>query len=75
ADPALVDLFLSLPLMDTARARSELGWTPSRTGTEALREALDGMASGAGRPTPPLAGDSAAGRAHEVATGVGGTAT
>jgi nucleoside-diphosphate-sugar epimerase len=72
SDPALVDLFLPLPLLDTTRARTELGWEPTRTGTDALREALDGMAEGAGGATPALAPDSPSGRAHEVATGVGG---
>jgi nucleoside-diphosphate-sugar epimerase len=75
ADPALLDLFLSLPLLDDTRIRTELGWSPTRSGPDALREALDGMAEGAGGGTEPLAADSVAGRAHEVATGVGGTAT
>jgi UDP-glucose 4-epimerase len=71
AEPALFDLFLPLPTLDTTRARRELGWEPTRTGPEALREALDGMAAGAGGASEPLAEDSPAGRAHEVATGVG----
>jgi UDP-glucose 4-epimerase len=70
-EPALLDLFLDLPLLDTRRARTELGWTPQVSAVDALREALYGMADGAGGPTAPLAPDSAAMRAQEVMTGVG----
>src|SRR5207253_4367519 len=38
ADAALLDLVLSLPLMDSSRARRELGWSPRRTSADALRE-------------------------------------
>lgn len=71
ADPTLLDLVLQLPLLDTTRAREDLGWKPRFTGVEALTEMLDGMADGAGGPTPSLAGDSAGSRWKEVATGVG----
>lgn len=71
ADPKLFDLVLGLPLLDTTRARTLLGWNPRWSGADALSEMLHGLAGGAGGPTPPLAGDSAAGRLHEVATGIG----
>lgn len=71
ADPKLFDLVLGLPLLDSTRARTLLGWTPRRSGTEALSEMLHGLAGGTGGSTPPLAPDSAGGRLHEVATGVG----
>lgn len=71
ADPKLLDLVLGLPLLDTARAHSELGWKPRWSGTKALREMVEGLASGAGGPTPPLAPDSPEGRRHEIATGIG----
>lgn len=70
-EPALLDLVLGLPVLDTTRARTELGWAPRRTSVESLRELLDGMASGEGGPTPPLAPDSPGGRVQELATGVG----
>ncbi len=54
ADEGLLRLFLSLPTMETSRIRDELGWAPRVTGVAALREALDGMAEGAGAPTAPL---------------------
>src|SRR5690606_4562159 len=72
ADPALLDLVLSLPQLDTTRARIELGWIPTVDGDAALREALDAMTEGAGGLTEPLAPDAPARRVEEVATGVGG---
>lgn len=76
ASPTLLDLALSLPIMDTARARTELGWNPSRTSCEAIREFLDGLRAGSGMDTPPLE-PSAGGRVREkeLATGVGQRAT
>jgi UDP-glucose 4-epimerase len=72
ASPMLVDLALSLPIMDTSRARSELGWRPSRTSVEAIAEFLSGLREGAGKATPPLE-EQAGGtfRQGEMATGVG----
>ena len=74
--PGLVDLALSLPVMDTSRARSELAWEPSHTSLDAIREMLQGLRGGAGMETPTL--DPHAGgalRQHELATGVGKRAT
>jgi nucleoside-diphosphate-sugar epimerase len=76
ASPMLVDLALSLPVMDSARARSELGWEPSRTSLEALAEVIEGFREGAGMETPPLEPDAGGKlRQQELATGVGETAT
>ncbi|HSH23709.1 MAG TPA: NAD-dependent epimerase/dehydratase family protein [Acidimicrobiales bacterium] len=72
ASPMLVDLALSLPVMDVTRARSELGWSPVHSSLDAMAEMLAGMREGAGMPTPPL--DPRAGgrfRWREVATGIG----
>lgn len=71
ADPALFDLTMALPVMDTTRARTELGWTPQHSASEAVAEVLDAMAHGEGGGTLPLAPDSPSGRIHEVRTGVG----
>ncbi|HET7567047.1 MAG TPA: NAD-dependent epimerase/dehydratase family protein [Gaiellaceae bacterium] len=49
-----LDMGLSVPLMDTSRARAELGWEPQRTSVEAILELLEGIAAEAGAPTPPL---------------------
>jgi UDP-glucose 4-epimerase len=50
-----LDLARSVPLIDSARARRELRWSPRMSSTDALLELLHGMSDGAGRPTPPLA--------------------
>ena len=49
-----VDLGLGAPLMDTGRARAELGWQPKYAADEALLELIDGLREGAGDATPPL---------------------
>jgi UDP-glucose 4-epimerase len=49
-----IDLALGVPIMDTTRARTELGWRERRSATEALQELLDGMRERADYPTPPL---------------------
>jgi UDP-glucose 4-epimerase len=71
AEPALYDLAVHLPVMDTNRARSELGWTPEVSATDVVAEAVAGMGAGAGAPTAPLAPDGVGRRAGELATGVG----
>ncbi len=68
-----LDLALGVPLMDTARARGELGWAPTRTSGEALLELIDAMRRGDGLPTAPLEPGSAGPlRVRELLTGVGG---
>ena len=52
-----VDLAVGVPVLDTTRARQELGWRPTRTSGEALRELLEGFADRASGPTPALARD------------------
>lgn len=71
AAPQLFDAVLRLPVMDTTRARTELGWTPRYDSCDAIREFLAGLGSGAGMDTPPLAPHAQGGRLREVATGVG----
>jgi len=70
--PGWIDLALGVPMMDTTRARTELGWEPSVTSLEALDDLLRGMRNAEGAPTPPLK-PTAGGplRAREIATGVG----
>jgi nucleoside-diphosphate-sugar epimerase len=71
ATRGLVDAVLHLPIMDTSRARRELGWQPRFTSRQALEEVMTGMREGAGAATVPLAPDSVGSRMHEVSTGVG----
>jgi nucleoside-diphosphate-sugar epimerase len=70
--PGWLDMALGVPIMDTTRARTELGWEPRHTSGDALLELLHGLRQGAGAPLPPL--DPHAGgrlRARELRTGVG----
>jgi nucleoside-diphosphate-sugar epimerase len=70
ADPNLFDLALRLPVMDTGRARRELGWSPSRTATETMQEFLAGLRAGDDLDTPPLsAATSGRFRHRELRTG------
>ncbi len=69
--PGWLDLAFQAPVMDTTRARSELGWRPKHTSEEALLELIEGMHDGAGGDTPPLREDDLQMRVREVASGVG----
>jgi UDP-glucose 4-epimerase len=72
ASPGWVDMALSVPCMDTTRAREELGWEPRRTSGEALLDLLEGMREKAGVSTPPLdPKTSGPARVREIFTGVG----
>jgi UDP-glucose 4-epimerase len=67
-----LDLALGVPLMDTTRARTELGWAPRHDAGEALLELLDGLRRTTGGDTPPLAaGAGGPLRLRELLTGVG----
>jgi nucleoside-diphosphate-sugar epimerase len=56
--PGWLDMALSVPIMDTARARKELDWEPQHSSSDALLELLDGLREGDGAPSPPLAPDA-----------------
>jgi UDP-glucose 4-epimerase len=72
ASPDLLDMLLRLPIMDTTRARTELGWTPAHTAVEAIEAFLEGTRTAADLDTPPLsAHTSGPGRIREFLTGVG----
>jgi UDP-glucose 4-epimerase len=71
-EPGWLDMALAVPLLDTTRARTELGWAPTRSSGDALRELLAGMAEGAGTLTPPLdPASSGPLRLREFLTGIG----
>ena len=53
-DPGWLDLGYSAPLLDTSRARSELGWSPTVDGPSVLLETLAGMREAASDHTPVL---------------------
>jgi UDP-glucose 4-epimerase len=50
-----LDMALETPLMDTTRARRELGWQAAVSSVDALAELFDGIGDGAGDDTQPLA--------------------
>jgi len=70
--PGWLDMALNLPIMDTTRARQELGWTPYFSAEEALLDLLEGLREGAGIDTPPLSPETSGPlRIRELLTGVG----
>jgi nucleoside-diphosphate-sugar epimerase len=71
--PGWIDLALGSPILDSSRARQELGWAPRHSADEALLDLLAGLRDGAGIGTPPLSPNSGGpGRLREIASGVGG---
>ena len=67
-----LDMALELPIMDTSRARTELGWTPQRSAEDTLLDLLEGLRGEAGLDTPPLSPKtSGLFRIREILTGVG----
>src|SRR3954469_4763431 len=69
-----VDMALGVPIMDTARIRDELGWTPRRSSAGALLDLLEGMRDRSGADTPPLrSGAGGPLRVRELLTGIGST--
>ena len=53
-DPGWIDLGYAVPLLDTTRARTELGWEPVVGGTAVLAEVLGGMQDAASSESPVL---------------------
>ena len=68
-----LDMAMSVPVMDTSRARQKLGWVPGRSADEALLDLLEGLRTGSGLDTPPLSPRTGGPfRIREILTGVGG---
>jgi UDP-glucose 4-epimerase len=53
-DPGWIDMGYAVPLLDTTRARTELGWVPTVDGTSVLAEVLAGMQDAAASGSPVL---------------------
>jgi UDP-glucose 4-epimerase len=71
--PGWLDLARQVPIMDTARARTELGWTPQFSADETLLEVMRGLKTASGLDTPPLSPKTGGRfRIREILTGVGG---
>lgn len=72
-DPGWVDMAVGLPIMSTDRARSVLGWKPTRAADEALADFIDAVGRNDGFPTPPLDPEtSGPARVQELRSGIGG---
>lgn len=54
ADAGWLDMGMQVPLMDNSKAKAELGWAPTRSAADALRELLEGLAEGRGHASPVL---------------------
>ena len=73
SEPGWLDMALAVPLMDSGRARDQLGWSPTHSATGALAELIEAMRRGTDYGTPPLARrTSGAARVREILTAVGG---
>jgi UDP-glucose 4-epimerase len=57
SEPGWLDLAVRAPLLDTGRARRELGWLPVRSSLDALFELAGGMRDQTDGETPALAAD------------------
>ena len=68
-----LDMAMSVPLMDTTRAREELGWMPHHSADEALLDLIEGLRTRSGLDTPPLSPQTSGPfRVREILTGIGG---
>jgi UDP-glucose 4-epimerase len=72
-EPGWLDMALAVPLMDSARAGTELGWKPRNNAPDTVRELIEAIRRGSQEQTPPLARrTSGPGRVRELLTRVGG---
>jgi nucleoside-diphosphate-sugar epimerase len=54
ADPGWLDMAMNVPVLDTTRAKTQLGWEPRWTAAEAIEELVAGMARGQGVRSTPM---------------------
>jgi UDP-glucose 4-epimerase len=74
-EPGWLDLGLAVPMMDSSRARTELGWRPTVSAIDTFDELLAGLRAGTDLDTPPLPRSSGGpARVRELLTGVAGRA-
>ena len=65
-DPGWVDLAYAVPLLDTTRALTQLGWMPTTDATSVLAETLAGMQEAEAGSTPVLRPRGTTGRRTAV---------
>jgi UDP-glucose 4-epimerase len=69
-----VEMGTHAPLMDSSRARRELGWEPKHDARNTLLELVDGLRKKTGINTPPMAKETGGLlRNREIRKGVGGS--
>lgn len=61
-DPGWLDLAMSVPVLDTTRARAELGWAPTSGARAVLDELLTGLREAASGASPALRPRTVAGQ-------------
>ncbi|MCT1597866.1 NAD-dependent epimerase/dehydratase family protein [Corynebacterium sanguinis] len=54
ADAGWIDMAMGVPMMDNSRAKHELGWQPTRSAKDTVRELIDAMINGSGHNSPSL---------------------
>ncbi|MCT1444862.1 NAD-dependent epimerase/dehydratase family protein [Corynebacterium sanguinis] len=54
ADAGWIDMAMGVPMMDNSRAKNELGWRPTRSAKDTVRELIDAMINGSGHNSPSL---------------------
>jgi UDP-glucose 4-epimerase len=67
-DTGWLDMAFALPLLDTTRARRQLGWAPRMDAVTVLREVLTGMRERASVSTPVLRPRTVAGAVRDALT-------
>lgn len=65
-DPGWLDLGMSVPLLDTTRARDVLGWTPAHDAGAVLDETVAALRDSAPGPTPALRPRSVVGQLFDL---------
>ena len=70
-DTGWLDLAYAVPLLDTSRARRELGWTPTIDGLDVLGEVVSGMRRGDADGTAVLRPRSVAGALRDAVSSGG----
>ena len=64
-EPGWLDLGIQSPVLDTTRARTQLGWQPAHRGDDVLRQFVAALGRGDGAPGPLLS--PTGGREHDPA--------
>ncbi|WP_433508193.1 NAD-dependent epimerase/dehydratase family protein [Pseudonocardia halophobica] len=65
-DTGWLDMAFALPLIDSTRARTELGWSPTKDAVAVFREVVDGMRTAASGPTAVLRPRTVAGTTRDA---------